>query len=268
MEHKISNDKIGKANKNTDDKGYIQRSKLTDGTIYIDVENFNIDNVSFEQYKSKSASFEKYKIKGKEIQFYNIKYSYSEQIKDNLRLFCTKLSLQNSRNNIKSSRGYYTLEYEKETMEVERLQNILQSIKKKYIEYIVDQNNAKKIEMDEEYLDNYKDSIVPMIVDEKKVCRIIKLGSKSENNTNTVIDNIDVFSKVINDWKYNNKKTGSRFLVDIILNFTACTFCNIRQQRVSIKSYVQLIQIRHNKAICNPIIKKVDQISLDNELIL
>lgn len=243
--------------------------------LYVDWNDFDIDRVVFEKINYKT----KHRRKFLPIR-YTATYLYgfgdnSLSIKAPLRIMCDSMKL----NTPPVYKFKHILPCENES--ILRVKHVFYQIRRKFCTMI-----GEKGGMDGNYLNQYmeKDDLQILLTktdDQQLPCKIIRLGSRSENNVNRLIETLDQFNSLFKDWRYNRKDKESYYIADVIVRFTFSVVPiggyyrlfnkenNNGRYYVSFKSVVDIMEMRYNKASCIPVINHKEQyLRKDNVLVL
>ena len=155
--------------------------------------------------------------------------------------------------------------------EYSEINKIVRSIREKVIETIRTNLRIHDIEA----LDHDNGYLDIEMMRHGKMCKVIKLGSKSENNINTEIKTIEKFNELLTDYRYNKCSTDSYYKIDVIVSFRCCVYRYDKKdstgfvQRISFIPNAKLIEMRYNKANCVSMIDLDDKVMMtDNVLVL
>jgi hypothetical protein len=236
------------------------------------------------------------------VQFYKTAYFYNDNISNdpldqdsqksslikplidpllnNMVILCKDVALSQNR------RGAHV--YQKKTCNLplnkklgmfDELEDKIRTIRSLVIDFILKQNVPN---LDNNYADELREKRVNIEMMRKgKLCKIIKLGSKSENNINTKIETIDQFNELMADPKFNKYNSDFYYKADIFIAFRCCVYSpkynntdtidtinKNNDMRISFTPYIKLMIMRYNKASCVTIIDTADKIIADNVLVL
>lgn len=267
-------------NKQTTLNKFEQNTKMDDTYIYIDSNEFKLKNIIFTEKKRKvgNTTFINFGIRyrygnlgetnshpGTDVVVGTIEAPLKIRFKD-IRLsqsrfgaYPEKFSSEN-----KSIQKYFC-PYDRECIIHEKIQEILVGIRKEFMEYI---KTSTEYKLDEEKINSSieKKSMISMTNRKGEICRVIKLGSKSENNINREIHSIAEFNSLLRDGRYNKRNSDSFYKTNQIIGFSACLYecnpCNPKPEKyaTSVKPYVKSMEMMYSKASCISIINTQEKI--------
>lgn len=192
---------------------------------------------------------------------FNINYEYSNTrftIVDELRLYFNNLK-------IKSNVKIFQNKFNKRFIQIELI-----DASESYFQEIFAAKNIIGEEL-RRYEDNFDKEYdgEPLYIETDRSdilrSRIIRLGSTSENSINRDIKTLDELRGVLNDYRYNRDET-SHYRANLIVRFYVCTLPN---NRLSIKPYIDTLELWYNKANCTSMINNdTKALVVDNVLVL
>ena len=259
----------------------------------------NADNICHENIKIQQGH-----VSENNIRYYDIRYMYGDmphnQLEGSLNILCKDLMLSQKRY------GAYiygnnncTIPLNTHADTFHLLSNVIQMVRTIAIDHILAQNIPT---MDLGAVTKLREKRIGLEMMRKgKLCKIVKLGSKSENHVNSEIRTIEEFNKLMRDYRYNKPDTDSFYAADLIIGFRCCVYRRENKQHIidkqenpdidklgnpnidklgnpntdpyntmiSFVPYLKLIEMRYNRAECIPMINTDDKIiGLDNVLVL
>lgn len=220
------------------------------GYTYVDMGNVKIPKVLIEPCNGKSDK----------IKYYSIRYRYHDMMDEYMNVFCPDIKLHH-RKGCFDNYGNATLCYDEDNDINHSLETFINLIKSCAIDHLI--NNVQGIDMmDAQRVKDQRLTIYMMLKHNKKLCKIIKLGSKSENNINTEIKTTDEFNKLISDRRYNRQNTDRFWLANILISFRCLLYKQSPAEnwKISFKPYIRLMEVRFNKASCVPVINREEQL--------
>ena len=234
------------------------------------IQYVNINDVMYGEvsYIKKDIKHTKEENQPDQRHIYIINYNYQNGIKNTLNIYCENISLNNKRYDILVTKyNDPILPINKKNDSNTNMMNQLKQLKCDFIDHII---KLKLPHFDNEHAEAYKEkNILISMKNGKNLAHIIKLGSLSENNINTKITDIGQFNQLLKDYRYNNTKSGSCYLANLIINFRISLYMHENLFRISFNPYVKKMEIKYNKANT---VSEFDQndnmIMIDNTLIL
>lgn len=229
--------------------------------MYVNSYDFDIKNLVIKERKSND----------KFVRF-AIRYKYGDSTNDTsieapLKIMFNNFKLSQSRHGAISYKNdimensivrRYFCPYDRECDAYKLLQQILSHVKKGFVEHI---KSCIKYTLDDKNIDKFIESkpFVSMTNRTGKICKIIKLGSKSENNIDQLIHTIDDFNNLLMDYRYNKQNSDSFYRTNSVIGFCACLY--IKREGTdedngncvymsSVKPYISLMEMSYNKASC------------------
>lgn len=242
--------------------------------LFVELHDFDINNVRIikDQLKTK-------------YQFYHIKYIYggnerseSEMI-DKLRLYCDAIKMRSNRYRILPRDNVYyryiNVPFDNECEQYKKMENIIQLIKSKIIEYIIKESDAKIIirMKNNIYFQSESDGTLK--------CDVIKLEGISKDNINVKLKTIKDINKIITDFKYNKINSESYYRSNSLIWFKCVLIednmkdvsnvsnVNSGTMHLSINPCIDIMELYYNKAKCTSTLDYNEKIMVtDNILIL
>lgn len=204
--------------------------------------------------------------KNTNIQYYNI--YYNEEL---LNIMCQNLKLNQSCSGIKNLQRYgpkaAILPCEQNENVLIELENNIRCVRDVFLDYIISQNIPN---ISIENIDQIKNKniTIKLIGIKNNLCKIIRLGSKTENNINTEITDINDFNNLLMDYRYNNIKNDAYYKANIIIAFKCCIFGPEDRRVIGFSTYIKLMELQFNKAKCVSIINTNDKVLIDNNIMI
>jgi hypothetical protein len=230
------------------------------------------------------------------IRYYDIRYMYGDmahnQLEGSMNILCKNLMLSQKRYGAMIyGKNNCSLPLNTQSDTFYLLVDIIQIIRNIAIDHILTQNIPM---MDLEAVTKLREKRINLEMMRKgRLCKIVKLGSKSENHVNTQIHSIEEFNKLMKHYGHNNPDTDSFYVADLIIGFRCCVYRRENKQHIidkqcdsnidklgnpntdpyntmiSFVPYLKLIEMRYNRAECIPMINTDDKVvGLDNVLVL
>ncbi len=262
--------------------------------MYVDADNICHENIKIQQGHMSENN----------IRYYDIRYLYGDvshnQLEGSLNILCKDLMLSQKRYGAYiygNNNCALPLNTHADTFHL--LSNFIQMVRTIAIDHILAQNIPM---MDLEAVTKLREKRIGLEMMRKgKLCKIIKLGSKSENHVNSQVRSIEEFNKLMRDYRYNKPDTDSFYVADLIIGFRCCVYRRENKQHIidkqdnpnidklgnpnidklgnpntdpyntmiSFVPYLKLMEMRYNRAECIPMINTDDKIiGLDNVLVL
>lgn len=258
-----------------------------DDFLYVNLNDFDIDKVIV--LKTHKNENDKDHSNGVKRTTYVILYRYDldnttqhdKNINNNsyytaaLRIYCPDMIVSNYKKAIPNYK-YAIFPFNYKSQSWEKVRNIIQLIKVKVYDTIISdisdnsQTNSEKIHI-----------YMPINSDDKKLgCNVKKLEGITKNNINQKITHIDKLNDLLTNYVYNNKKTGSYFLSNNIIQFKASITTNIlrdmdqddiqenniqqnniHQDKISFMPVLCAMELYYNK------IKYVPSINTENKIV-
>lgn len=249
-----------KNNSNTDNNSDIYIDNIT----YLNSNKFDEKNIIIKKMGTYNyiTNIDNYKYIG-----YDIKYTYHNKFIDNLNIMFNNVRLKQAKY-YKNYYGNHILPYDNKCENGIFLEKIINIIKDKFIRVI--ENDFGNI-LDNENLKYFKNLQSKIhITNNEKLCKIIKLGSKTENNINIEIKTIEEFSDILSNKFYNKLNSDRFYYTHPIIGFKGCIYRKgMDKWNISFKPYVIMTEMQYSNSKCINLINREDQlIYTDNTLIL
>ena len=219
-------------------------------TVYTDLANINLDNINISSLK-----------KNPNMIIFNITYNYNN-IQDTLCVSCGNIKLSHFKG-IVESYDKHILHYDKKYQPNMDFINKIKSMRCYLIEYFISNYDN----LDIKYLEETKNKNIQLFV--SKYTKIIKLGSRSENNINTKINSFEEFNEYIHNRTYNSYNTDRYYLADMLVSFNLILYRNsrIKKWRLSFKPYIKSLEFKFNKSNTKSILDKSNNIFISNNIL-
>lgn len=200
--------------------------------LYVDIDEIDEKNISVGEDKKDLYD-------GK-LTIYRIKYQYNT-INSLLYVSVNNIKLHNF-NGIAQYYDRNILHYDKKFQKNIDFINKVKSIRNKIIDIFIN-----KYTMDIEYLNEMKNKNIHLFVSEKT--KIIKLGSKTENNININITSFDDFNNYIFNKSYNRYNSDRYYLANLIVSFNVTMYVHVCSKwRLSFKPFIKSFEFKFNKS--------------------
>lgn len=226
------------------------------------------------------------------VQFYDISYSYGDQsqnqLEESMNILCKDLMMCQKRYGAYIySDNSCSLPLNTQSDSFHSLDDAIRTIRSTVIDHILKQNIPM---LDVEHAQMLRDKRIDLEMMRKgKLCKIVKLGSKTENHVNTQIRSIEEFNNLLKDYKYNKINTDSFYKADVVIAFRCSVYRRDNEKYIvdeegdeilnpktdpynmviSFVPYLKLVEMRYNRAWCVPMINTDNKIvALDNVLVL
>lgn len=238
-------------------------------------------------------------IKNKQVndtRFYDIMYRYGQSSLDRtidesfgyMSILIKNLKLCQKRYGaITFGNMNYFLPLDNQTDEYRDLEDMIKGIRNVIITHIVDQNIPF---LDKEHAEELRNKKVSLeMVHKGRMCKIMKLGTKSEEHINVRIKTVDEFNSLLKDYRYNKINSDSFYRADVVVSFRCSVYKRNNKKFImdkdgieqlnpktdpynmviSFTPYLKLVVMRYNKARCVPVINTENKVvPLDNVLVL
>jgi len=213
-------------------------------------------------------------LKNHDIKMFDVMYMYgsddiskidsTDSLIDKLNLFCKDLAISSNRKGTRiNGFNWCNIPLNQQYGSFDVISNIIKQIREKIIEYYKINFSQLNVECQP-----YEYVKIEMMRN-GKMCKIIKLGSKSENNVNSEIKSIEQFNNLLKDYKYNKFVTDSYYKLNSIISFRSCIYHKIDNFALSFSPYAKLMEIQYSKADCIKIIDETEKIvTMNNVLVL
>lgn len=246
--------------------------------MYVDLDNFDLTRVIVAPRAASLSRSNKVDQTKESIIEYEILYKYIDcresgdplqsnvTVTDKLNLFCNGIGLKQNRRGVRiNAYNNCNLPLDQCRPPFDKLNYVMQGIRDRVIKYIITYDPQNK---DIKATESLESNIYIQMMNRGQMCKIIKLGSRSENNQNVDVPSIEGFNALLADYKYNNKNTDSYYKANFIVSFKSCVY-GFPDKKISFKPYVEMMEIQYNKASCVPEINRENQIIVtDNILVL
>jgi hypothetical protein len=225
----------------------LDKKKIAYNKFYIDVNRIDMNSIKFMSSRKNDTTF------------INAFYNYHDDVYGNLRILCKGLRLRNYINWGKSGeKKKYTIQYDQKDPISIDFKNKLKLIKETYYDHIAKNFPSFKISQEctaQIKNSKYFDLIIPVGMTGDICCRMVKLGSKTENNTNTEIQTIRQIEGYLKKMRYSESKEDNYnfYRANILVGlkmFLSHGSDESYRFNVSFKVVVRAMEIYHNKASC------------------
>ena len=149
------------------------------------------------------------------------------------------------------------------------MENTINLIKEKALDFF--EHNIDNICNDDLQRVRQRREDVSMLNRRKRLCKIIKLGSKSEGNINTEIKTVEEFQQLMNNRVYNRPNSDRYYVVHPVISFSCCLYGkenNNDKWKVSFKPYVIMMEMEFSKATCVHMINREEQLIYTNNVLV
>ena len=244
--------------------------------LYVDLDSFDLTRVIVRPEVTFSRSIKFNRSKQSMIR-YEILYQYidpnepdttngTNRLIDKLNLFCNGIGLNQNRRGVRiNSYNSCNLPLNRYKDPYDKLNSVMKGIRDYVVKYMITQNNNIEAMR---AMETKESNIYIQMMNRGQMCKIIKLGSKSENNLNIDVPSIEEFNALLTDYRYNKKNSDSYYKTDLIISFKSCVYGD-PDKKISFKPYVKIMEMHYNKASCIPEINLEDLIIMtDNVLVL
>ena len=235
--------------------------------IYVDINEFDPVNLIIRQGR---------KIMEHDLQTYEIFYKYTQgSFTDRFNLLAKDLVMKQNRKGVILYGNKCNVPLDEHQGTYSDVDRIIRLIRSKVISYIRTNTQNATIESEDPKYLNIE------MMRHGKMCKIIKLGSRGENNVNTEIKTIEQFNSLLMDYRYNKRSTESYYKADIFISFRSCVYVHKpnsdpetgqpiqKNQRISFIPCAKMMELRYNKANCISVIDHDDKVMIkDNVLVL
>jgi hypothetical protein len=263
--------------------GHSNHNPYIKNIMYLDT-----SDICYEKIKIKIGQY----LHDHNIQFYNIMYHYNnishDRLEKSLNILCKDLTLCQKRygayvcgGDTCTSTCNLPLVIEDESFQF--LECIIRMIRSVIIDHILAQNIPM---MNHEHAENLRGKRVYLEMMRKgKLCKIVKLGSRTENHVNTEIQSIGEFNNLLKDYRHNKINTSSCYKANVVVSFRCSVYrkenkkyiidkegnpkIDPHSMMISFAPYLKLVEMRYNRAVCAPMINTDNKVvALDNVLVL
>lgn len=231
--------------------------------VYTDDKNFKLSNVKFR----KGYTF------GNQVQCYDVEYRYYDKHDGMLNIMFNNINLRKPYKNNYSERDILLPVYKWDMHG--NFDKIINSVKNMFVDYVL-QIYGECICT--ENLEKMRKPLKKLyMVIGNKICKIIILGSKKDNNVNSEIKTYDKFVEM------SCKHPLKNYVCDPIIGFKCSVYSkyynnlvependisdkNFRYNKmaISFKPYISVMEMRHQRAICNSEIRNSNDIFMNND---
>lgn len=270
------------AHGSTDVKNVAKEKVYLKNIIYVDSNNICNNDVKIKigQYFSEHN-----------VQFYDIDYCYGnksqDQLEESMNILCKDIMLCQKRYGAYIYDNNCNIPLNTLDDVYHHLGDVIRMIRNNAIDYIVAQDIPM---MDLEDAQKLREKRIDIEMMRKgKLCKIVKLGSKTENHVNTHVRSIEEFNNLLKDYRHNRINTDSHYRADLIISFRCSVYRRENKKYIideegndvlnpktdpynmiiSFVPYLKLVEMRYNRAWCIPMINTDDKVvALDKVLVL